>query len=117
MSKEATSILLDMLCLENGIIQLTDMSQEVIDLQFESLPPAERRAVHRKLRKLAKKSIGKKVLKLRSNTREMYRKNLNRTCGFLEHSDGSIQDRKSHRRSRIAMVRALLLELENCENK
>lgn len=48
-------MILNLVCLDRGIIQLSDVDSA--QKQFAALPPPERRAVSRKIRKLAKKFI------------------------------------------------------------
>ena len=45
-------MMLNLLCLDKGIIQLNDISS--VQKQFDALDPSERRRVSRKIRKLAK---------------------------------------------------------------
>ena len=105
-TKEA-QILLDMLCLEKGIVQLQNVSSEVLDAQFESLSPEERRAVHRKIRKMAKKAI--RLLARRGRPNKEYEQTLLKTCGLAPFSGGSIKARENARRTRMVLIRRMLL--------
>ena len=105
-TKEA-QILLDMLCLEKGIIQLQNVSSEALNAQFESLPPEDRRVVHRKIRKMAKKAI--RFIAHQGRPNKKYEQTLLKTCGLAPFSGGSIKAREQARRTRIVLIRRMLL--------
>lgn len=71
-------LLLDLKCIENGIIQLSNCSRQSIAKQMRSLSPETRRTTLRKTKKLAKKAIKRFSQNPEQANRMM------RNCGFLD---------------------------------
>ena len=102
MSPEET--MLNLLCLDEGIVQLSDLRS--VDKQFEALSSSERRKVNRKIRKLAKKYISKSFRGRKDTVIESRRK----AAGLSESSERSRSKMSNYNKVKIIYVKRLLLE-------
>lgn len=99
------TLLLDLKCIDAGIIQLSNLSRTAVDKQFKSLNSENSRRTSRKIKKLAKKAIrafaADEVLKLK----------MMKNCGFGSRSDNISKTKKRiQRRIRLQLVRRLLIQ-------
>lgn len=102
-----SDLVLNLFCLDKGIIQLSDL--DAAEKQFASLSPSEKRAVSRKLKKLSKKYI-------RSTTNPgPGRQAALRAAGFLEAKPG-YRNRKKYERIRLVFVKRYLRHLILCKS-
>tara|TARA_Y100000817_G_scaffold213236_1_gene167573 strand:- start:31 stop:369 length:339 start_codon:yes stop_codon:yes gene_type:complete len=100
-------MMLNLLCLERGIVQLSDL--EAVAKQFDSLDDAEKRKVSRKIRKLAKKFIKKSS----SSSDIKIQKSV---AAGLDDAPRSFNNKDQYRRVKLLFARRLLLSVVKDEN-
>ena len=82
-----SDLILNLVCIEKGIIQLSDV--ESAEKQFQSLSQADKRTASRKIKKLAKKYISTFI----SSERQIY--SAMKAAGFVDAKQG-FKNRKNH---------------------
>ena len=94
-----SDLILNLICIEKGIIQLSDV--ESAEKQFQSLSQADKRTASRKIKKLAKKYISTFV----SGERQIHA--ALRAAGFVDAKPG-FKNRKRYEKTRIKFARQYL---------
>ena len=99
------TLLLDLKCIDAGIIQLSNFSFSAIEKQFKSLDSRKSRQVSRKIKKLAKKAI--KAL----SHDDAVKLKMMKDCGFGARNCNVSRTKKRHqRRNRLHLVRRLFTQ-------
>ena len=101
-------MMLNLVCLDKGIIQLSDL--ESVEKQFSALSPAEKRKVSRKIRKLAKKFIARDS----SYPEVCEQKKL--IAGLSEKSSHGHYQREKYKKVKINFARRYLMDIIYLEN-
>jgi len=100
---EEYTLLLNLKCIELGIIQLGDISGTSIRDQLRSLSPEDRRNASRKIKKLTKKAINKFARS--REQKQLWLKN----AGFAQNNLRKSSSFKAYQRRRLELVKRLLL--------